>query len=317
MTTTDFSDLEGTRGGVWADLWTTLLSRLTALFSSLAGLNATSVTPNSIGTGAKSFTLSPSTVTFPEGVVVRARRASDASTYMLGPVTTSAAGSVTITVPTGATGGSGGDYTDWILTVDLTTQPASMAPRAISGAGTVGTGDKGGVLYCSTTATLAFTAVATLGEGFWCVVVNDSGIRTLDPNGSEQIDGRSRIKLAPGDAVMVAVVDGALKVVASKGYGQGLRMWPAVVSGTFDLEDGWAYRVDTSGGIAIGMLVDGAGDGARFKLIDYMRTFGTNSCWIDAYSAGYDTVVGEGSHELDVGTQEFVRTEATADWGYA
>lgn len=309
----DFMDLEGTRGGVWAALWTELLTRLTSFSSSLAGLNATSASSLSIGTGAKSFTLDQATVEFPEDVVVRARRASDPTAYMVGTVSAAAAGSVELAVT--STGGSGGPYTDWILTVDLTTVPSPMTPRAVTGAGTVVSTDLGQIIYCTSTATLAFDAVATLGSGFWCTIVCGSGVRTLDPNGSEQIDGRSRIKLLAGESAIVAVVDGALKVIAAKGYGQGLRMWPSVVTGAFDIEDGFIYRVDTTSAIAIGMLQDGAGDGAQFQIIDAKGTFPTYSCFVDAYSAGYDTIKGDGSYELDVMGATFTRTEATADWG--
>lgn len=60
------------------------------------------------------------------------------------------------------------------------------------------------LLDCSGTFTLALTAAATLGDGFYCHVRNSgTGTITVDPNGSEQIDGAATLKLWPGDACML------------------------------------------------------------------------------------------------------------------
>lgn len=52
--------------------------------------------------------------------------------------------------------------------------------------------------------TLAFTAAATLGAGFHCIIKNSgTGDVTLNPNGSEQIDGLTSWVLYPGGAILV------------------------------------------------------------------------------------------------------------------
>lgn len=56
----------------------------------------------------------------------------------------------------------------------------------------------------SGTGTLAFTAAATLGAQFSCIIRNKgTGNVTLDPNGAELIDGLSSWVLYPGGAIMV------------------------------------------------------------------------------------------------------------------
>jgi len=72
----------------------------------------------------------------------------------------------------------------------------------------VGT-DKGAFIDCSGTWTLALTAAATLGNGWWCYVRNSgTGDITLDPNSAETIDGLANFVLYPGAARLV-LCDGA------------------------------------------------------------------------------------------------------------
>lgn len=69
--------------------------------------------------------------------------------------------------------------------------------------------DFGLEITCSSTWTLGLTAAATLGDGWYCYVRNiASGIITIDPNGSETIDGATTLTLRPG-AVLMIHCDGA------------------------------------------------------------------------------------------------------------
>jgi len=71
---------------------------------------------------------------------------------------------------------------------------------------TITTTDRGKVIRATGAGffTLSFTAVATLGDGWFCYVRNDAtGTVTLDPNSTEQIDGATTIKLESGQACMV------------------------------------------------------------------------------------------------------------------
>jgi hypothetical protein len=65
--------------------------------------------------------------------------------------------------------------------------------------------DRAVIIDCTGTFTLSFSAVATLAIGFYCWVVNKgTGVITLDPNGSETIDGSTTITVYPDESFMVA-----------------------------------------------------------------------------------------------------------------
>lgn len=88
--------------------------------------------------------------------------------------------------------------------------------RAITGADTVGTSDiASAIRITSGTFTLAFTAVATLGDKAWGIIENKgTGDVTLDPSSSEQIDGVTSWVLYPG-GVILWWVDGAANIKTS------------------------------------------------------------------------------------------------------
>lgn len=67
-------------------------------------------------------------------------------------------------------------------------------------------GDRGKVIRFSTqsTATLNFTAVATLGDGWYCYVANDNtSYLLLDPNSTEQINGTTVIYIPIGGRAII------------------------------------------------------------------------------------------------------------------
>lgn len=71
-------------------------------------------------------------------------------------------------------------------------------------------GDLGSVISFTTAGvTLALTAAATLGNGWWCMIKNNaaSGVITINPNGSETLDTFATRKLRPGDSVTI-ICDG-------------------------------------------------------------------------------------------------------------
>jgi hypothetical protein len=73
-----------------------------------------------------------------------------------------------------------------------------------SSAYTVVSTDNNSLILCTGTFTLSFTAAATLGNQFFTDVRNGStGIITLDPNGSETIDGQTTKLLLPGQSIRV------------------------------------------------------------------------------------------------------------------
>lgn len=91
--------------------------------------------------------------------------------------------------------------------------------RAITGADTAIASDRGKLLSCSGTFTLAFTAAATLGDGWFCVVRNTgTGNITLDPNGAELIDGLASGIVYPGFAFLVQCTSSAFHVQKLAGF---------------------------------------------------------------------------------------------------
>jgi hypothetical protein len=93
-------------------------------------------------------------------------------------------------------------------TISTTIKRRSIAD--ISGGGTMIASDRAKtVSVASGTGTMAFTAAATLGDGWWAIIKNSgTGDVTLDPNGSETIDGLTSWILYPGGSILVQC-DGA------------------------------------------------------------------------------------------------------------
>lgn len=91
--------------------------------------------------------------------------------------------------------------------------PAANAPRNAVEARASNTvlaqAEFGKTLICTGTWSQTFTAAATLGDGWHCVIKNDgTGTITLDPNGSETVNGATTLALAPGQGGLV-VTDGS------------------------------------------------------------------------------------------------------------
>jgi len=91
--------------------------------------------------------------------------------------------------------GSADSTKRWIAEIDgipaglsRTSYPVSIPLRSIVSADTLIESDYGKIIFLSGTFTLAITAAATLGSGWYCDVMNSgTGTITIDPNGSETI----------------------------------------------------------------------------------------------------------------------------------
>lgn len=85
----------------------------------------------------------------------------------------------------------------------------------ISSGDTIITSDRAKLISITTgTGTLAFTAVATLTAGFYCVIKNaGTGDVTLNPDGAELIDGLATWVLYPGGSILVQCDGSALRSV--------------------------------------------------------------------------------------------------------
>jgi hypothetical protein len=177
-----------------------------------ASLNGTSTSANDIGTGSKTWTTQAGKQ-FGVGGYVQVIRQSDTTMWMIGQVTAYNTGTGSITVNVEDSNGSG-NFSGWDIRVSgkRGAQGATGATGATSvpyvaktGAYTVLSADKGKFIDCTSgTFTLAFSAAATIGADWYAYIRNSgTGEITLDPGGSETIDGVATIKLFPGETRLV------------------------------------------------------------------------------------------------------------------
>lgn len=159
----------------------------------------------------------------------------------------------------------------------------NMTRRTISGADTMVAGDKGNIVEATSgTFTLAFTAAATLGSGWWAIIVNSgTGDVTLGP--SSNIDGLASWILYPGGSVIVQT-DGSvfetilLSPMLKKFTANGTLTKPG--SGVFAEVWGWGAGGGGGGGNGGSAGANrggggGGGGGARVWLQIDLSLFGT------------------------------------------
>lgn len=177
--------------------------------ASASVLRGTSTSSVATGTGSKTFTTQAGKH-FGVGIPLKAHRTSDPTVTMVGlsAAYDSGTGALTITV---ATSTGAGTHTDWTISVIGETGAAAVAGapgighRSISSADTVIAADAFRWLHCTNTFTLSLTAGATLGTNFAFFVHNEgTGIITIDPNSSEQIDGANTKPVYPKQSLMVS-----------------------------------------------------------------------------------------------------------------
>ena len=96
----------------------------------------------------------------------------------------------------------------------------ASATVAKSAAYTVVAADRGDVLLCTGTWTLSLTGASTLANGFSIGVVNVStGTITIDPSGSETVDGLTTKPLLPGQSCILITDGTAWRTVGLSGGG--------------------------------------------------------------------------------------------------
>lgn len=182
--------------------------------------SSTSASSNSIGTGSKTFVMTTDVNAAVGSWWIFAETAAPTTNYMIGQVTSYTPGTKTLvmTVSSGDTTGSG-TITAW--TGSLTGKRGNTGSTGAAGSNgadgalsltiasrssntILGTGDDGKTIVATASFTQTLTAAATLATG-WAVVIKNAstGDLTIDPNGSETIDGRTTLVLRPQEAVII------------------------------------------------------------------------------------------------------------------
>ena len=233
-----------------------------ALSVTTAGSNTTSTTSNTIGTGSKTWTVETGK-SLVVGMFYRMASTASPTTFAAGTVTAynSSTGSLTLNVT--VTSGSG-TITAWTGSLTAAIVGGTMTRRAITGADTVIAGDNGGLLdITSGTFTLSYTAAATLGSGFWCVIRNSgTGDVTHDPASSETIDGLTSFVMYPGESRLVQCNGTAFYSIVLSGFNKTF-----TASGTFTRPPGYSafsgllWAGGSSGGKGDGLNQAGGGAG--------------------------------------------------------
>ena len=171
------------------------------------GTQATSITGMTISNVSKSFTLQQTGKNFVVGQWVTIADATNPSTsWMAGGITAFNSGTGNITVNVVMSVGAA-TLSNWVVTAaSAFVETPTFGGRSARTSNTVLAGSDLGKLIdiTSGTFTQTFTAAATLGGNWFCHIRNSgTGDITLDPNGSELIDGLTSYVMYPGETRLV------------------------------------------------------------------------------------------------------------------
>lgn len=200
-------------------------------------------------------------------------------------------------VSAAATGGSGGSATKTISNK--------------TAAYTVVAGDLGKIINCTSGSfTVTLTAAATLGSGFTCTIWNTSDtytdVITIDPNGTETIDGMSTLIVNRAEGIDI-VSNGTNWQL---GYKRGMRGYNEnyltvytrnVVSGSNALAIGRAHTASGIDSFAIGAYGCTASNYATFAAGVNCIASGNASSAIGNNSTGYQGAQAVGSGAMALG----------------
>lgn len=122
--------------------------------------------------------------------------------------------------------------------------------KVLAGAYTATVDDRARQLACSGTWTLTLPSAADLGPGWWCYVENSgTGTITVDPEGSDTVDGAATATVAPGETRLITC-DGASAydgVVIRQGAGEPVNASFTIGSEASDIIEVTVQLLDDAG----------------------------------------------------------------------
>lgn len=203
--------------------------------SALSGTSSSSIT---VATGGLSITASAGKQ-WQVGQHLYVARTAAPTTWLAARVVSYNAGTGALSLDVVAVNGSG-TYTDWQISIGGAQGPSgtinSLAQTTKTANYTAVSGDKGNLFRLDGTFTLAFTSAATLGNGWWAWLANvGSGVVTLDPSSTQQIDGLTTYPMYPGEARLVWCTGSALQTIVVRPFRHSF-----TASGTFTEPPGYS-----------------------------------------------------------------------------
>lgn len=178
-------------------------------------------------------------------------------------------------------------------TASWATVDPKVLQRTITGADTLIASDLGKLINLNGTFTLSATAAATLGDGWWCYLRNTgTGVVTLDPNGSETVDGATS-----------GVVRGTVLLVCDGTSFTATKLGPYTTTEVLTSGTSWTAPLGVrtvrargqggSGGKGQGSTAAGGGGGGGFDVVVPIAPATAYAYAIGA--AGVDSTTGSGN----------------------
>jgi len=162
--------------------------------------NSTSTSTLTIGTGIVPLTVQASK-SYVIGMTVKIASTANGANWMLGDVTAYNSGTGAMTVNVRTTNGTGVGLASWTISQNPDNSKLDLRYEARTSNALLVSGDRGKVInITSGTFTQTFDSAATLSAG-WYVRIKNSGTGdiTLDPSGTQTIDGRTTFVMFPGE----------------------------------------------------------------------------------------------------------------------
>ena len=162
--------------------------------------NSTSTSTLTIGTGIVNLTVQASK-SYVIGMTVKIASTANGANWMLGDVTAYNSGTGAMTVNVRTTNGTGVGLASWTISQNPDNSKLDLRYEARTSNTLLVSGDRGKVInITSGTFTQTFDSAANLSAG-WYVRIKNSGTGdiTLDPSGTQTIDGRTTFVMFPGE----------------------------------------------------------------------------------------------------------------------